>query len=295
MSKSKSMWNKGVGLLLDTHENSNLAILLNEISLLALNRFKWTNLPQGLESRHIEKALFEHGQCAFFEHENGGVCCLPCSPSNGVNVYGDPLGYTVHGIGYSNIFNSESVVRILNNDKATPTSPTVLKYANLINEIEITQSRNLKHQRVPYILPCTKDNELTVKNIYKKIDTGEEVIFVDSKITNGGDLGVHVLNTEAKYIVNDLQEHKNNIINELLTKLGLNNSSPNGSKHERLLVDEVNVNNGQILMYLDIEYKNRLLACEEINKKFGLNVKVEKVIDNLSHNFLGRQKEGFNE
>ena len=295
MSKSKSMWNKGVGLLLDTHENSNLAILLNEISLLALNRFKWTNLPQGLESRHIEKALFEHGQCAFFEHENGGVCCLPCSPSNGVNVYGDPLGYTVHGIGYSNILNSESVVRILNNDKATPTSPTVLKYANLINEIEITQSRNLKHQRVPYILPCTKDNELTVKNIYKKIDTGEEVIFVDSKITNGGDLGVHVLNTDTKYIVNDLQEHKNNIINELLTKLGLNNSSPNGSKHERLLVDEVNVNNGQILMYLDIEYKNRLLACEEINKKFGLNVKVEKVIDNLSHNFLGRQKEGFNE
>ena len=295
MGKNKSMWNKGVGLLLDTHENSNLAILLNEISLLALNRFKWTNLPQGLESRHIEKALFEHGQCAFFEHENGGVCCLPCSPSNGVNVYGDPLGYTVHGIGYSNIFNSESVVRILNNDKATPTSPTVLKYANLINEIEITQSRNLKHQRVPYILPCTKDNELTVKNIYKKIDTGEEVIFVDSKITNGGDLGVHVLNTDTKYIVNDLQEHKNNIINELLTKLGLNNSSPNGSKHERLLVDEVNVNNGQILMYLDIEYKNRLLACEEINKKFGLNVKVEKVIDNLSHDFLGHQKEGFNE
>ena len=295
MGKNKSMWNKGVGLLLDTHENSNLAILLNEISLLALNRFKWTNLPQGLESRHIEKALFEHGQCAFFEHENGGVCCLPCSPSNGVNVYGDPLGYTVHGIGYSNILNSESVVRILNNDKATPTSPTVLKYANLINEIEITQSRNLKHQRVPYILPCTKDNELTVKNIYKKIDTGEEVIFVDSKITNGGDLGVHVLNTDTKYIVNDLQEHKNNIINELLTKLGLNNSSPNGSKHERLLVDEVNVNNGQILMYLDIEYKNRVLACEEINKKFGLNVKVEKVIDNLSHNFLGRQKEGFNE
>ena len=43
MSKSKSMWNKGVGLLLDTHENSNLAILLNDISLLALNRFKWTN------------------------------------------------------------------------------------------------------------------------------------------------------------------------------------------------------------------------------------------------------------
>ena len=141
-------------------------------------------------------------------------------------------------------------------------------------------------------MPTTKDNELTVKNIYKKIDKGEEVIFADAKITNGGDLGIQVLKTDAKYIVNDLQEHKNNIINELLTKLGLNNSSVSGNKKERLLVDEVNVNNGQILMYLDIEYKNRLIACENINKKFGLNVKVEKVIDNLSLDFLGAKKEG---
>ena len=167
-----------------------------------------------------------------------------------------------------------------------PTSPMIYKYANLINEVEITQSRNLKHQRVPYVIPTTKDNELTVKNIYKKIDEGQEVIFTDAKLTNGGDIGVQVLNTEAKYIVNNLQEHKNNIINELLTKLGLNNSSANGSKRERLLVDEVNINNGQILMYLDVEYKNRLLAAEQINEKFGLNIKVEKVIDNLSLNFL---------
>ena len=39
MSKSKSMWNRGVELLLNTHDNHNLSILLNEIMLLALNRF----------------------------------------------------------------------------------------------------------------------------------------------------------------------------------------------------------------------------------------------------------------
>ena len=213
------------------------------------------------------------------------------STGNGYNVYGDPLAYTVTGIGYSELINADSAIRILNNDMGMPTSPMIYKYANLINEVEITQSRNLKHQRVPYVIPTTKDNELTVKNIYKKIDEGQEVIFTDAKLTNGGDIGVQVLNTEAKYIVNNLQEHKNNIINELLTKLGLNNSSANGSKRERLLVDEVNINNGQILMYLDVEYKNRLLATEKINEKFGLNIKVEKVIDNLSLNFLGQEKE----
>ena len=74
--------------------------------------------------------------------------------------------------------------------------------------------------------------------------------------------------------------------------MGLNNSSANNSKKERLLVDEVNVNNGEILMYLDVDYKNRLKACEEKNKKFGLNVRVTKNIENLSTNFLGSEKEG---
>lgn len=293
MSKKKSIWNKGCQLLLDDDiKNTNLAIILNEITLLALNRFRWSNLPPGMESRHIETALFEHGQCAFFEKEDGGVYCLPCSPATGYNVYGDPLGYTITGIGYSKQFTHDQVVRILNNDRAMPTSAIIFKYAGLLNEVEKTQGKNLKQQRKPYIISTTKDNELTVKNIYKQINDDEEAIFVDTKLSNGGDVGIQVLQTKAEYIVNDLQEHKNNVINELLTKLGLNNSSASGNKKERLLVDEVNVNNGQILMYLDIEFKNRLLACEKINKKFGLNIKVGKVIDQLSLDFLGSNKEG---
>ena len=44
------------------------------------------------------------------------------------------------------------------------------------------------------------------------------------------------------------------------------------------------------MRYLDIEYKNRLKACKEINKKFGLNVTVKKVIDELSCDFIGQNK-----
>ena len=66
--------------------------------------------------------------------------------------------------------------------------------------------------------------------------------------------------------------------------MGLNNSNANNGKKERLLVDEVNVNNGEILMYLDVDYKNRVKACEEINKRFGLNVKVSKNIENSKKN-----------
>ena len=60
---------------------------------------------------------------------------------------------------------------------------------------------------------------------------------------------------------------------EILTFFGLNNSF---EKKERLLVDEVNSNNDYINRNVDIMYANRQVACEELNKKFGLNVKVSK-------------------
>ena len=81
----------------------------------------------------------------------------------------------------------------------------------------------------------------------------------------------------CKAIADKLQEHKNNLVCELLTILGLNNNDSNNLKKERLIVDEVNANNQEIEMYLDTDYKNRKKACDEINNKFGLNITVEKV------------------
>ena len=36
--------------------------------MLALNRYKWENLPKGIESRYIEQMLFDNGECALFDH-----------------------------------------------------------------------------------------------------------------------------------------------------------------------------------------------------------------------------------
>ena len=78
---------------------------------------------------------------------------------------------------------------------------------------------------------------------------------------------------------------------EFLTLMGLNNSNANNNKKERLLVDEVNVNNGEILMNLDVDFKNRLEACERINKRFGLNISVKKNIFDISNEFLSEEGE----
>ena len=293
MSKTKSIWNKGDALLLEENFNDrNLGRLFFLFSNLALNRFTWENLPSGLESRHIEKALFEFGQCAFYDDESVGLICLPCVLSNNLNVYGDPTEVVLHGINYSKNVKVKDCVRVLNNDNCTPTAHHVNYYVKKIYEVDKAMDKNLKKLKIPYIVATTKQNELTMKNLMKKINNDEDEILLDEKMTNGGNVGIEVLNTNAPYYIDKYQQHKNDLMCEFLTIMGLNNSNANNGKKERLLVDEVNVNNGEILMYLDIDYKNRLKACEEINKRFGLNVKVTKNIENLSTDFLGSTKEG---
>ena len=277
MSKVKSEWNRGVGLLIDQQVNdSNFHRLFNLFSSLALNRFTWNNLPQGMESRHIENALFKYGQAGFVDDKELGLLCLPASPI-GVNVYGDPTEIKLTGNGYSKQFKINDVVRILNNDVAYPTILHINYYADKIAQIDKTIDMNIKHQKTPYIIKTTKQNELSMKNLIQRIERDDPAIFIDEKLSNGNDTGLLVDSTLAPFIADKLQEHKNNLVNELLTILGLNNNDSNNMKKERLIVDEVNANNQEIEMYLDVDYKTRENACEEINEKFGLNISVEKV------------------
>lgn len=292
MSKTKSIWNRGDALLLsDTLQERNFGRIFHEFTNLALNRFKWENLPKGLESRHIEKALFEYGQCAFVDDPELGILCLGCSNTNGYNPYGDPTHVVLTGVGYSKIFEIGEVERILNNDTLLPTKFHVEYYTNKIYEIDKAIYKNLKQQKRPFIVATTKDNQLTMKNIMKQIKEDEEEIFVDSRLENGGQVGINVLNTNAPYLIDKYQQHKNDLMCEFLTLMGLNNSNANNNKKERLLVDEVNVNNGEILMNLDVDFKNRQEACKRINERFGLNISVKKNIFYISEQYLDEEGE----
>ena len=77
---------------------------------------------------------------------------------------------------------------------------------------------------------------------------------------------------------------------EILSFHGLNN---NFEKKERLLVDEVNSNNDFIDRNVELMYRQRQLACEQLNKKFGWNVKVINLNDETNEKQkLDLKKEG---
>ena len=246
--------------------------------MLALNRYKWENLPNGIESRYIEQMLYDNGECAMFDHPDLGLCVLRSSSRENLNIYGEPTKLTVTGFNEHRTIMMDECVRILNNDLGLPTLEHIVYYARRMAEIDDIIMQNLRQQRVPYLFATDENNALSMKTLYDRIYQGEPAIFIDKEMLKGEPENIMVIPTLAPYLVDKLQIQKQEMERELLTFLGINNTL---EKKERLIVDETNSNNQFIKMASDIGFKQRQLACEQMNEMFGLNIRVIETQDEM--------------
>ena len=254
--------------------------LSKHYQMLALNRYKWENLPNGIESRYIEQMLYDNGECALFDHPDLGLCVLRSSSRENLNIYGEPTKLTLTGFNEHRVVMIDECVRILNNDLALPTIQNILYYARRMAEIDDIIMQNLRQQRVPYLFATDSNNALSLKLLYEEMYQGNPAIFVDKEMLKGEPENIMVIPTTAPYLVDKLQIQKQEMERELLTFLGINNTL---EKKERLLTDETNSNNQFIKMSSDIGFKMRQLACEQINNMFGLNVHVIETQDEMQN------------
>ncbi|MGM9544666.1 MAG: hypothetical protein ACI3T9_06745 [Romboutsia timonensis] len=257
---------------------------------LAINRFKWEGLPEGLSSRKLEEMLINNGKVMFFKDTNSGIFALECEGTNKYNVYNEPTVYYVHGNQYSKHVSIDDGVVMRNNSTGTGDRDDLRIFAERINEVEQTMDINLNAQKTPYIILCDEKQRLTFKNILQQVMEFKYAIFGNRETIRT--TPIEVLSTNTPYLLEQLQDHKNSLMNELLTFLGINNN--NTDKKERLVVDEVNANNEFILVNIDHMLEERQLACKMINAKFGLSITVEKREVDISgtlHNGIERDSE----
>lgn len=250
--------------------NLTFQTIYSRLKNLALNVFKWEGLPEGLKQEYIEMALYTHGQALFFKDVMLGFMCLQCLPDGQVNVYGEPVNYRAIGFNYTEPYNIDNSVRMKNNLALISTHDYIMIFANKLYEIERTLDVNIKAQKTPYIIRCSDKNLLTFKNIFAQVDGNVPAIYVD-KMLNIDDIGV--IETQAPYIADKVSTYKHEVMDDINTFLGINNS--NTQKKERLITDEVNSNNEMISMSVDYLLEERKKACEAINKMFGLSVSVD--------------------
>lgn len=258
---------------LEVYKNINFTRIYDYYKMLALNMFTWENLPQTMNSRYIENALYETGLCLVNNDDNMSLISVPCNFGANMNINGESTEVITSGYNYVktiNYINNKECVLIRNNDLAKATRDYIANYAERMLEVEMCIRANINQQKFPWFINATEKTKKSLEIIFEKVENFEPYILANKEI-GLGENALEVLTMPTPYVADKLNEYKYELEREILTFLSLNN---NFEKKERLLTDEINSNNDFISTNAMLMYKNRLQACEEINKKFGLNVKV---------------------
>lgn len=253
-----------------------MALYMKYWQNIATNIFEWGGFPENissdlLSSEIMEKWLFEEGKAVFFKDSSLGFLCLKVN-KEGFNVVGKPTAYRAWGNGYEKRLSPDECVFIKNNETELATKDPLQYYCECIADIELTKKLRRNAHKTPFMLETTPETELTAKNIFKQIDADEPALY-RNKGRGEETTGVNVLNTGVDYINDRLNDEKNSYIADILTLLGLDNYVED--KAERVQSAEVEANQEYINQAFRASLEKRQKACEEINKKFGLNLYVK--------------------
>lgn len=243
------------------------------IKLLCLSMFKWDNLPAGCDSDFIEKQLYENGRVIFANHKKYGIINLALTDDYKRNVYDKPIIYTGIAGSFKMSCDFRNSYIVQNNILNIPSLPIACFFAEKISNVDRVWDVNLLGQKTPLIFKASPEEYFTLENIINDIYSNVPILKTKDKFDLNSKL--EVLKTDMPYLLDKLKDSKTNVMNELLTFLGIKNVAIN--KRERLVTDEANSNNELVALDLNIFLSKRKEAAKEINKKFGTNIKVEAV------------------
>lgn len=242
----------------------------NRFVEIATSMFEWKNLPKEIDARYLELCLFSDGKCVFFKDEVLGYVALRCAIGGQFTIYREPTMRQAYAEnGYSKKLTNEDSIIIWNNYLRTPSLMEVENFAKRLYNIDRAIDVNTNAQKTPILIACEENQLATMKNTYLKYDGNQPVILASKSFDPNA---LKVLQTGAPFVAPQLYELKRNIYHECLEYLGIDSTI---QKRERVLVDEINKNNGATLANRYSRLEARRQAAARINEMFGLNIEVD--------------------
>ena len=264
MSKQKSYFDESAFL-----NNTTYILYYKRLLELSLSMFQWTNVPDTVDVRYLELALFSRGKALFFKDDALGFLGLNfTNGSAGLDVYRIPIIRRAYANnGYHNVLSRNNSVIIWNNYLHEPSEMAIRAYAKRLYNLDRVIDVNANAQKTPVLILTNEQQRLTLLNLYQKWDGNEPVIFGDKSLDPNA---IRSLKTDAPYIADKIYTLKTEIWNEALTYLGISNL--NVQKKERLISDEVSRNMGGTIASRYSRLQSRREACSHINKMFDLDM-----------------------
>ena len=248
---------------------------------MALSRFKHKTNIKELQDHdwYNEINLAYSGMLGLFhDDELDKFILLRCAPLGRPNFYGTYSQYICTAMnGKTFRVKADDIVILYDNiDRKPVTASDIIDTSNRIADAHrVCDSRMFRHKN-PLLLVGNKKLVASYNKFIRKIDENYKAIMLE----NGDDImdGIKTsLLTDINFINNDILLYSEKLIQECLGRLGIN-YNPASEKKERLVVDEVNSNNQQILLaraaFLD-ERKDFCKRAMERFQDYGLEYSIE--------------------
>lgn len=282
-------------------------------------QFKW-KVPDTVNPRIIEFGYLRRGSISVFE-QGGKPYALPCIPNNLYNIYGDPTSVNVFG--YNGYIQTVSVfyktdIPIMNqimelasaqsasknplkgvysrdNDYAYPYINYVKEYALKLTDKLVALDIATQRLKSPFqYVVDEKEMVESLKKLTEKIENNEDVIFRIRPRKVGKEPKINpveiVQNNMDPNIVKAIKEAILFDFNMFLETIGIN-TNPSPDKTQVVLTSELNSNNSLIYLEQDVRFLNRQKLCEDVKAVLGVDMSVEKNIEEVSVEAFNFKKE----
>ena len=250
--------------------------VMNQVSYMidrSLLMFKYTGLPETIPAKELERLLQTAG-FAGITKVKGELYAFTGGLGGEPDEYYQPTKLVVANpaLKYSASLTIDEDVVVIRNDTARMgLVPIYSKYSALMIENEITMVLSNVNKRVSNLISVADDNTAESARLYlKKLEEGNLGFIMENKLYDS--LKTNAMNNSGTTMT-ELVEYQQYLKATMYNEIGIN---ANGNmKRERLITDEIEVNNEALYPLIDNMLDCRLEALDKINEMFGTNITVE--------------------
>lgn len=253
---------------------------------LAESVFIYDNLPVNIDIAYFNSVLVKNGSIAVFEDDVLGVIALPYEPLGSLDIYGNPVNIMARAFNgrYFRKLSKGEFVIIYDNMLKTSIYLDILQIAERIAMKKRVTDINVGQQKTARIWTTSEDKKKTVESMVNDIDANmDSVVAYDS--IDIDDLN-YVL-APAPFVTDKIEDSLDHDWAEFFELVGIANLQM--KKAERLITNEIQVSMGGTIASRYSRFESRRRAIDEINKKFGTDIKCS-FYDGLPSNLV--EKEG---
>lgn len=253
------------------------AYWLNRLTEIVLNIFKWDNLPEEINQQAMMKTIMLNGYCIFFKDRQLEKYYALDGSLTGVDVYGYPSVAKPISKNSSIIFNDytidEDCVVIYANKTRTSSQFIIDEFVDKLTEIDLAIELNTQAMKHPVVFKTNEQRKESFQSLLRQYEDNWYIIGTDKGLDIENSLDVINLGVNALEILNLIKE-KESILNDFYNIFGVTSTV---EKRERVVSGEINVQLQQTAVNTNTWLSCQKLACEKINKMYGLNIDVNRI------------------